>query len=250
MNEPDKNGIARLQDRLSDPATAASIGRILDRLDSLESVLDRMETATAVLPGLISTVADTFDGLAARGQDAGIDLDERMKSALELTERLTQPETLGVLNRLLSRIDRLEGFLELADQAPAALSMAVDTLDDIVRKGEKRGIDLDSRLRSTFEFGEKVTSPETVDALSDVLDPGAVSIVGMVGQTLVKCRNECLAREEPLRAKGIDVLKALRSEDTQRALAFLLTFGRFWGQAMKQMHSMYSTGNQTGENDE
>jgi len=250
MSERETDGLAQLQDRLSDPSTAASLGRILDRLDSLESMLDRVETAAMVLPGLVSTVADTFDGLAARGQQAGIDIDERLASALELTERLTHPETLGVITRLLSRIDRLESLLALADQAPAALSMAIDTMDDIVRKGEKRGIDLDARLRSTFEFGEKVTSPETVEALTDVLDPGAVSIVGMVGQTLVKCRNECLAREEPLRAKGIDVLRALRSEDTQRALAFLLTFGRFWGQAMKRMHGMYSTANKEGDKDE
>ena len=72
----------------------------------------------------------------------------------------------------------------------------------------------------------------------------------MVGQTLVRCREECLARDEPARATGLDVIRALRSEDTQRGLAFLLNFGRFWGDAMQRMHTMYSSAEKEGGDDE
>lgn len=163
-----------------------------------------------------------------------------------IQRRLNDPATAEKIGRLLDRLDeienlfeRLDAVLTLADQAPGFIAMAVDTIDEVVQQAEAAGIDVDKRIRSTYGLGEKLTSPATVDALGEVLDPGAVTVVGMLGTTLAKCREECLAQPEPP-AKGLrDLWKLSRSNDGRRAIAFLVSFGRLWGQGIKQLHAEY-----------
>ena len=239
MNDENSNGMTAILRRLDDPDTGEKIGRLLDRLDQIEGILDRVEVVTATLPGAIATATDTFDGIAARSQESGVDIDERVGGALQLAEKLTQPGTVKVLTQLVDRIDQLQELLDLADQAPGFVAMAVDTVDHLVEKANDNGIDVDARLRSTYGLGEKLTSPETVNALGAVLDPGAVTVVGMIGDTLAKCREECLSAPEPPSASVWDLLKLVRGEDGRRSLAFLVNYLRLWGQGMKNMHSQH-----------
>lgn len=239
MSEPNGNGMAAIRRRLDDPETGERIGRLLDRLDQIENVLDRVEMLSSTLPGAIAAAADTFDDLAARGQEKGVDIDERVAGALELADRLTEPKTVKVLSELVGKIDQLQGLLDLADQAPGMMAAVVDTVDHVFQRAEAAGIDVDARLRSTYGLGEKLTAPATVDALGAVLDPGAVSVVGMLGATLAQCRNECLSRPEPPSAGALDLFRLSRSPDGKRAIAFLVNFGRIWGQGIEQLHSEY-----------
>lgn len=239
MSEANSNGMTAILRRLDDPDTGEKIGRLLDRLDQIEGILDRVEVVTATLPGAIATATDTFDGIAARSQKSGVDIDERVGGALQLAEKLTQPDTVKVLTQLVDRIDQLQELLDLADQAPGFVAMAVDTVDHLVEKANDNGIDVDTRLRSTYGLGEKLTSPETVEALGEVLDPGAVTVVGMLGQTLARCRAECLSSTDAPSATVFDLIKMGRSDDGRRALAFLVNFGKLWGQGINQMHTQH-----------
>ena len=237
MTDSANNGLAAIRRRLDDPATGEKVGRLLDRLDQIEDVLDRVEMLSTAIPVAISTATDTIDDLARRGQQRGIEIDERVAGALELAERLTEPKTLAVLSQLLERMDQLKELLDLADQAPGFVAMAVDTVDHFVRRAEDAGIDVDARLRSTYGLGEKLTSPATVDGLGAVLDPSAVTVVGMLGQTLAKCREECLAQPEPPQAGPLDLFRLSRTDDGRRAISFLVNFGKLWGEGIERMHA-------------
>ncbi len=92
-------------------------------------------------------------------------------------------------------------------------------------------------MRSTFALGEKLTAPATVDALDQVLDADAVGFVGMLGDTLARCQQECLSRDEPYSATVWDLMRSSRDPDTQRALGFLITFGKMFGQGMAARHA-------------
>ena len=239
MSDSNANGVSTLRKRLDEPETAEKVGRLLDRLDQIENLLDRVEMLTAAIPGAIATAADTFDQVAARSQAKGVDIDAHVAGAVQLAERLTEPTTVNVLTQFVDRIDQIQALLDLADQAPGMMAAAVDTFDQVIRRAEEAGIDVDARIRSTYGLGEKLTSPATVDALGAVLDPGAVSVVGMLGQTLAKCRDECLAQPEAPQKGAFDLFKLSRSEDGRRAIAFLYNFGRLWGGGIKDMHTKY-----------
>jgi hypothetical protein len=250
MEDSATDGLAAIRRRLDDPATGEKVGRLLDRLDQIENILDRVEMLNATIPAAISTATDTFDDLAKRGQQQGVDIDERLAGALHLAERLTDPKTVDVLSQLVDRMDQLKALLDLADQAPGFMAMAVDTVDRVIQRAEEAGIDVDARLRSTYGLGEKLTSPATVDALGAVLDPGAVQVVGMLGQTLAKCREDCLSKPEPPQAGLLDLYRMSKTEDGRRAIAFLKNFGRLWGEGIEQMHATHRASLMENTNDE
>lgn len=77
----------RLLERLTEPTT----------LSGLEEALSMAGQA----PGLVSMVADTVDGLAARIQASGIDIDARLRSTLTLGEIMTAEPTVDGLSRVL-----------------------------------------------------------------------------------------------------------------------------------------------------
>ena len=43
MEDTPTNGLQAIRSRLDEPATSEKIGRLLDRLDQIENVLDRVE---------------------------------------------------------------------------------------------------------------------------------------------------------------------------------------------------------------
>jgi uncharacterized protein YjgD (DUF1641 family) len=235
MSKP--QGIALLQERINEPETAERLSRMLDRLESIESTLARLEVAVSHGPAVVSTLADIADEAADRVHDAGIDLDERIRVSLALAEKLTDPKTASALAGLLSRLDKIDQITALLDDLPGLISMMVDAVDEIYAGAESVGISIDARVRSTFALGEKLTAPATVDALDQVLDPGAVGFVGMLGDTLARCQKECLSREEPYSATVWELMRASRDPDARRAMGFLVTFGKLFGRRMADRHA-------------
>lgn len=233
----ESQGIALLRERINEPDTALRLSRLLDRLEAIESTLARVEEAVSQGPAIVSTLADIADDAADRAHESGIDLDERLRLSLALAERLTDPTTVKALSGLLSRMDKIEQLTALLDDLPGFISMMVDAVDEIYAGAESVGISIDARVRSTFALGEKLTAPATVDALDQVLDPGAVGFVGMLGETLARCQKECLSRDEPYSATVWDLMRSSRDPDTRRALGFLITFGKMFGQGMTTRHA-------------
>lgn len=102
-----------------DPVLAA-LQRIERRLDEVERVTRALAPLAEVVgqaPGGVAMLTDTFDTLAARAAEAGVDLDDRLGSALQalavstspravhglqtlVESHLLEPETLAIVNKL------------------------------------------------------------------------------------------------------------------------------------------------------
>lgn len=206
---------------------AAALDRLNERMGRLEDQVSILREMSAQAPAVASTVVDAIDGHVAALQARGIDVDERLAAGLRLLEQLTEPSTLA----------GLENAMSMAGQAPGFVSMVADTVDGIAARIQESGIDIDSRLRSTLELGEIMTAEATVDGLTRVLQPGAVSIVGMLGGALVSCFEECMTLPAPRRYTPIKALRMLGDHDVQTGLAFLINVARFFGQEMKARHA-------------
>ncbi|GIV60761.1 MAG: hypothetical protein KatS3mg043_1850 [Rhodothermaceae bacterium] len=208
MEPMQPNGAATLQARLHEPETAAALNRLLDRLDVLDRALTAAETAATQAPGMAALFVDIADEVAARAQERGVDLDQRLHDALDLVERLTAPETTRVLKQLLDRMDRLEALLEMADQAPGMAAMFVDIADEAAARAQERGVDLDETLKRAGTLAGSATLALAEASATTPADPPHLGPFGL--------------------------LRALRDADIQRALAFGLQFARAFGRALRR----------------
>lgn len=101
-----------------------------EMIQKLNGLFDLVNQA----PGMVSMVADIADEAYQNAVKKGIDIDKRLQAALELSERLTAPET----------VEKFYGMLELADQLPGMMAMMLDTFDSEIRKAVNEGLDLDA----------------------------------------------------------------------------------------------------------
>ena len=211
----------------SNAETHALLRELIQRMDRLEQRVADVHGATAQIPAVASTMVDAVDERMASWQARGIDVDERLAAGVALLEQLTEPRTLAAL----------QGMLELVGQAPGTIAMVADMVDGVAQRAQEAGIDIDERIAATLELGEKMTARATVEGLSGVLHPGAVSIVGMLGGALVSCFEECMTLPEPRRYGPVKALSQLGDHDVQRGLAFLVNVARFFGRQMYQKHA-------------
>lgn len=216
-----------------DPVLAA-IERIERRLARIESAVAELSSARAAAPPMVATVVDSLDDAADRLAARGVSIDERVASALALAERLTEPGTLRALERLA----------DAAEQAPAALATMTDTFDDLCERAATAGVDIDDRARNLVVALEKLTSPEALRVLqqvldhvevvgglleSGVLDPAPVAIVGKLGEALATT-----SREESPSVGALGALRALGDPDVKRTVGFALRVAQRFGGAMRE----------------
>ena len=305
MDSTQTNGAVNLEKRLQDPDTRAALVHLLDRLDTIERVVDALDRLEQQMPGAVRTGADMLDEELTRAADRGVVFDERAGEALRLAEKLTEPDTVDVLTRLIDRLDRLEALASMADQLPDAAMVAADSIDDVLTRAAERGVVVDERAREGLMLLEKMTEPETAAALgavldraehlerlsalaedapdaiatvvdildteyaraaergydpeqilrrsfnalgqlgdlfqsdefealleSGVLDPEALQAVGSLGSALVDTQKEARRGETPQRG-FFGLLGALRDDDVQRAIGFITTFAKKFGQNLR-----------------
>ena len=166
------DGTLTLQQRLNDPQTAAALTRLLDRIDTLEQTVNTLARLLEQGPGLVSIAADSVDDAFRQATAAGVDVDARLRAALQMAEKLTAPDMVAKLDRLLT----------LVDQAPGLVSMATDTVDDAFRQAAAAGVDVDARLRAALQIAEKLTAPDMMERLNRLLGlvaqgPGLTAMV-------------------------------------------------------------------------
>ena len=216
------------------PTDLASIlMRIDERLARVERSLEKASAAAAAAPSTVAIAVDTIDTFAAKAQERGVDLDERLGSALRTLERLTDPKTERALNSLL----------DLADRGPSMMAAFVDTADSLAERANEMGIDLDDRLRVLARVLERLTAPEAlaaveallakVDALkavleSGILDPKALATVATAGDALAKA-----AADPPATMGLFGALRASSDPEVQTALSFLIRFAHAFGADLK-----------------
>ncbi|MCB0852306.1 MAG: DUF1641 domain-containing protein [Bacteroidetes bacterium] len=233
---------ARLQNALT----------LAEKLTAPEMVgrLEKTLTFADQLPGMASMFTDMVDEGYRRAAEKGVDLEQRMGQALTLAEKLTSPEM----------VDKLDSLMKLADQAPGLLSMVTDMADESVRGAYYKGIDVESRLKGALTVAEKLTDPEMVGQLENLLklakqapglaamtidivdeamtsstmshvakifDPEIMATVGDVGTALSE------AVGQPIERRNLwGLMKAMRDPELQTAIGFLINFGRNFGKKL------------------
>ncbi|MCB0549564.1 MAG: DUF1641 domain-containing protein [Phaeodactylibacter sp.] len=273
----------QLQERLSSEKTLRALDHLLQRIDTLEKGVERLNTLLEQGPGLVSMAVDTVDDGYLQASQQGIDINERLSNALHLAEKLTAPEMVA----------RIDGLLKLADQAPGIASMMMDAADDGYRQAAAHGIDIEQRLSAALQLAEKLTAPEMVEQLnsllklaqqapgilamavdvmddgfrqtanngidlatlskkgltvakrtadlvdseefdallhSDLFNPKTLDVLSVVSGALTQCR-----MDPPKRAGVFKLLGAVRDPEIQKAIGFLLSFGRNFGRLCNEV---------------
>ncbi|MCB9744430.1 MAG: DUF1641 domain-containing protein [Alphaproteobacteria bacterium] len=211
--------------------------RLDERLDRLEGRVDALAELVEKAPAAIAAVTDTADHHVAAMRARGVDVDERLRVALDLTERLTRPETAAAL----------EQALDLSQQLPGGVAMVVDTVDALLGKVVSSGVDLDERARMLLRASEALTRPSMLELLntlldrsedlervirvvleSGVLEQPAVNVVGDAGTALATSREETISPLGPFAA-----LRKLTDPDVGLAVAFGLHFSKRFGALLR-----------------
>ncbi len=217
-------------DTLTQADTAASLGRIVDRLTALEPMIEGLTQ----LPNLVAGATDVIDELARGAAAAGVDVDARLASLRGLLVELTAPPVLDGVRALLPILPQLAPLAHHAQAMPGMVAMAVDVFDDWVRHQTICGLDPEQMLQNMLTIGSRLTS--LLDSAefntlmsSGVLSPQAVQVVGRAARAL----STPAADGPPPKAIGpLGLLRALRDPDLQRSLHFGLRVARGFGRQL------------------
>ncbi|MEZ4660890.1 MAG: hypothetical protein R2911_25345 [Caldilineaceae bacterium] len=173
METAHTNGVNALQDRLNEPATAASINRLLDRIEELEQAVTTLTSTIAQAPGLMAMAGDMVDEAFHAAAAQGIDLEARAKTGLHLLTRLTEPQMVA----------QVEQLMDMAAQAPGLAAMMGDMADEAMRNVASAGVDIEERARTGLQLLNRLTEPQMVQQLNQALDmaeqaPGLLAMMG------------------------------------------------------------------------
>lgn len=206
---------ARLRTALSIAEKLTAPG-IADKLDQLLTLVEQG-------PGMLSMVTDMADDTFRQAAANGVDIDGRLRAALEIAEKLTAPHM----------VERLSRTIDLAEQGPGMIAMAVDMVDEAYGQANAAGFNLEQFIKQGAGVTTKMAillDSEEFKALmeSGVLDPKAVQVIGNAGQAMVA------SQEKPIEKIGLfGLMRALGDPDLQQALGFLTAFGKEFGRTMK-----------------
>ena len=214
------------------------------RLERIERKLDRLTSVSDEAPVMMSMATDSVDELIMQAKRKGMDVDGRIRDALHLLVRLSEPQVNQALH----------GLVDFIEQSPGLVSMVADSVDEHIRKGNEGRVRLDDRLAGAGHLLNKLTDPEMVEKLDGLMKladqgPGlAAMVVDSIDEFLgrnraladpaniefLKKTGEALseAQQEPTkRIKGIlSFYRAINDSDNQRALGFLLKVLKKLGQ--------------------
>ena len=151
--------VDRLYNRLNEEKIVSSLDRLLDRLDAVEQAVANLTTLMQQGPGLVAMTMDMADEAVKSADKNGISIDERLATALQIAEKLTAPEM----------VEKLDGLLTMANQAPGLMAMTMDMVDDSIKSASANGINIDERLGAALQIAEKLTAPEMVEKLDGLL---------------------------------------------------------------------------------
>lgn len=83
-------------------------------------------------------------------------------------------DTAQMLSLLLQKVEGIEHRLEALDpvmeQAPAMISVATDTLDDMYAVMHRSGVDMEARVKQGLVLLERLTQPKVMSSLNNLLD--------------------------------------------------------------------------------
>ena len=231
--------------KFSDAEQLDTFSRLLDRMDTIEKAVARMEEMVNKLPGMVAMTADMVDASQRQAAARGIDLEERMGNAMTLLEKLTSNETVQQISKLT----------EVSRQLPGLVSMTTDIADEAYRKGVEGQVDIEDRMKRGLRTIEKLTRPEVENQIDQLLQlvgqlPGLIGMVldimdeKLTGSnvteidtgvilTFGRAAGTALDRahdEGTMKIGGLfSILRALRDPDRQKGMGFLMNFLKHLG---------------------
>ncbi len=150
--------------------TDSQLSRLEARLDRMEATLDRLAGVLDHFEPNVAIAFDVLDEESRKAAERGVDIDRRLREAGELVEKLTAPDKLASLGRMVDRLEALEFSADLAAGAEDHVAMAFDIVDEQVRGLQARGVDVDLRLQLAGRILEVATDPSRLETLTGVLE--------------------------------------------------------------------------------
>ncbi len=214
-----------IAEKLTEPRTVEVLSGLLDRMDQLEELVK----LTDQLPGAVAMAADIVDDTYATAAAAGVDVEARTKAGLALAEKLTAPQNMATLTKLVDQMDKVDTAVGMLDQAPGMMAMGMDITDDIMARAMESGLDVDKfttqGLSALIKFSSLVASDEFDELVfSGILDTETIAIVSDVGETLVECK-----KDPPRRLSILGLARELNDPDAKVAMGFLANFAKHFG---------------------
>jgi len=128
---PETEAGRRVQARLSEDRTLEAIDRLLMRIETLESAVGNLTTVMQQGPGLVAMAGDLVDEAYRQADAKGVRIDQRLSVALQMAEKLTQPQV----------AEKLDSLIQFGDQVPGMIAMTVDMVDESMKKAIASGFD-------------------------------------------------------------------------------------------------------------
>jgi uncharacterized protein YjgD (DUF1641 family) len=207
-----------LEERL---ANALHLGEQLTAPEMREKI-DNLLAFAEQSPALFTMAIDSIDESFRRASSRGVNIDERLRAAAAISEKLTRPE-------MMERFDKL---IDLAGQAPGITAMVVDTIDESYRKALESGLDLGtiaSNGLSVILSLSNILSSEEFTALmnSKILSPNTLKVVSGAAEAMVE------SRHQPTKKMGLfGIMRALNDPDRQKAIGFIMSFMKAFGKQL------------------
>ena len=185
------NGVD-VESRLSSALALAEKLTAPEMVEKLNGIIEMSDQ----LPGIMSMVTDMVDEGYKNAAENGVDIEGRLNQALSLAEKLTAPEMVA----------KVEGLMQLADQAPGVIAMVVDMVDEGAADLQKN---------------------DTISQLSGLMNPQTLKMLGQISQALSDTQNQ-----KPEKIGPFGAFRALRDPNMQQATGFLLNFGKNFGKSL------------------
>lgn len=115
--------LGRLSEAATAPALLAQLTRILEQAAQQTERLEAVAAAVSGLPGVVGAVGDTVDQHLGALTDRGVDLDQRVRDLLALTERATRPESVRAMSQLIDKLSVLETLASSAVLEPHVVAL-------------------------------------------------------------------------------------------------------------------------------
>jgi len=132
-----------------------------------------------------------------------------------LMDRLNDPQTAGVLHRLLDHAESLDRMLTDAGDLPNLIAIATDWFDAISRQASQDGIDLEQRATQLLKLLVQVTEPDNMRAIERLvarlpkLEEGS-ALLDELPNLLATAMDVFDEWAVQLKAEGIDLEQSLR----------------------------------------
>lgn len=212
---------------------------VRDELTQLNTRLDRLEAIIQQTSDVGGTALNIFDSYAAKWRAQGIDVEERAAVLQDIVENLTRPSVLRNVHKLSKQTHQVNDLLQVLNELPGIIATGIDIFDSMMDEANKRGLDMDARIRSLGVAGEYLSSPAAIATLEalfgdgDALDDAPVD--NPILQLLIDATGAVRETiQHPRERTGMfGLLRAGRDKDVQTFTAFSIRLVRSLGQRLR-----------------